>query len=232
MYFTVINARIEGIRDNDEEISKFTEEYKPFIASCAEKVAGRYMSYGSDDELSIAMMAFVEAIKSFDKTKGNFFAFSKNVIKKRLIDYYRKEKRHSNVISLNMYLEDKDEEFDLSSSDAIREFSENRIREFRKLELEELAKELQKYNITYTDLAKSSPKHERTKRQCSEIAGIILSRPDMLEQILIKKYMPVLEIEKASGLPRKLIERYRKYIIAMVVIATGDYDYIRDYIKL
>lgn len=232
MQLTAINARIESIRGNEDEINKFVEEYKPFIASCTEKVAGRYMSYGSDDELSIAMLAFVEAIKSFDPSKGSFFSFSNRVIKRRLIDYYRKEKRQNDVISLSAYMEEKDEEYDLSSGEAVREFSERRLSEYRRMELEELGRELAGWKIAYTDLAKSSPKHKKTKHQCTEIAGMILSRPDMLEQVLSKKYLPVTEIEKASGIPRKLIERFRKYIIAVVVIATGDYEYIRDYIKL
>lgn len=232
MQFTAINARIESIRDNITEVNRFVEEYKPFIASCAEKVAGRYMSYGSDDELTIAMLAFVEAINSFEQTKGNFFSFSRNVIKRRLIDYYRSEKRHSNVISLNMYMEEQDEEFDLSSGAAVRAYSENKISELRKLEMEELGKELVCWKITFSDLAGASPRHEKTRKQCSEIVGLILSRPDMLQQVLVKKYLPVAEIEKALKLPRKLMERFRKYIIAVVVIATGDYEYIREYIKL
>jgi RNA polymerase sigma factor len=85
---------------------------------------------------------------------------------------------------------------------------------------------------TFSDLADASPRHEKTRKQCSEIVGLILSRPDMLQQVLIKKYLPVAEIVKALKLPRKLIERFRKYIIAVVVIATGDYEYIREYIKL
>lgn len=232
MQFTDINAKIEGIRDNAEGINKFVEDYKPFIASCAEKVAGRYMNYGLDDELSIAMIAFVEAINSFDQTKGNFFSFSRNVMKRRLIDYYRSEKRHSNVISLNMYIEGQDEEFDLSSGEATREYSQKKISDFRKMEMEELGRELTGWKITFSDLAEESPRHEKTKKQCSEIVGLILSRPDMLKQVLVKKYLPVTEIEKALKLPRKLMERFRKYIIAVIVIATGDYEYIRDYIKL
>jgi RNA polymerase sigma factor len=232
MQFDAVNARIESIRDNTNEINRFVEEYKPFIASCAEKVAGRYMSYGTDDELSIAMLAFVEAINSFDQTRGNFFSFSRNVIKRRLIDYYRSENRHNNVVSLNLYMEDQDEEFDISSGEAVRAYSEQKVTEFRKLELEELGKELSNWKISFADLAEASPRHEKTRKQCSEIAGLILSRPDMLQQVLIKKYLPAAEIEKALRLPRKLMERFRKYIIAVVVIATGDYEYIRDYIKL
>lgn len=232
MQFDAINARLEGIRHNTEMTGRFVEEYKPFIASCAEKVAGRYMNYGTDDELSIAMIAFVEAIGSFDSTKGNFFTFSRNVIKRRIIDFYRSEKRHSNVVSLNLYMEDKDEEYDLSSGEAIRNFTDQKLAEQRRQELKELGKELAHWNITYQDLARVSPKHKKTRQQCAELAGVILSRPDILQPIMIKKYLPVAELERVSGLPRKLIERFRKYIIAVVVIAVGDYECIKDYIKL
>lgn len=232
MQFTAINARLENIRDNAEETNRFVEEYKPFIASCAEKVSGRYLNYGSDDELSIAMIAFVEAIRSFDQSKGNFFSFSRNVIKRRLIDFYRSEKRHSNVISLNMYMDGQEEEFDLSTGEAVQVYSDKKLADQRRMELEELGKELSAWKITYKDLAKASPRHKKTRKQCGELVGHILSRPDLLQLVLVKKYLPVAELEIVSGLPRKLIERFRKYIIAVTVIATGDYQYIKDYIKL
>lgn len=232
MQFTAINDRIENIRGNTAELNRFVEEYKPFIASCTEKIAGKYVAYGTDDELSIAMIAFVEAINSFDCSKGNFFSFSRNIMKRRLIDYYRKEKRNKNVISLNMYMEERDEEFDLSSNESVRIFNDRKLTEMRRLEMEELGNELKGWKITFSDLAEVSPKHDKTRKQCGEIVGLILSRPDMLQQVLVKKYLPVAEIEKALKLPRKFMDRFRKYIIAVVVIATGDYEYIRDYIKL
>ncbi len=232
MQFIAINKKIEDIKDDPEEINRFVEEYKPFIASCAKKVSGRYLDYGVDDELSIAMMAFVEAMNSFDKSKGNFFAFSRNVIKRRLIDYYRTQSRHNNVLPLTLYVDGQDEEFDISSGEAVQIYSDQRLAEYRRLELEELGEELAAWNITYPDLAKVSPKHNKTRSQCSKLAGLIISQPDMMQQVMIKRYLPITQLEKLSGIPRKTIERFRKYIIAIVVIITGDYTYIRDYVKL
>ena len=227
-----INARIAAIKNNDEEINRFVEEYKPFIASCTEKLAGRYVRYGEDDELSIAMMGFVEAIKAFDVTRGNFLSFSQNVIKRRLIDYYRKEKRHSNVISLNTYMGDDNEEYDLSSGESLEKYAEDRLGEYRRLELEQLGRELSEYEITFFDLASVSPKQDRTHKICSEIAGFLLSRPALIKLIKEKKYLPIAEIINALKVPRKIVERSRKYIIAVVIIASGDYQYIRDYVNI
>lgn len=226
-----INQRVAELKNNEEGISGFVEEYKPFIAACAEKTAGRYMRYGEDDELSIAMMGFTEAIKTFDNSKGNFLSFAQNVIKRRLIDYYRKEKRHNGVLSLSGYTDGGDEEFDLSENESMEQYSAEKINELRKFELEELKAELAGWGISFMDLVKVSPKHGKTRRICREITGFILSKPDMLRQITEKRYLPVAEIEKEMRVPRKIVERSRKYIIAVIIIAIGDYQYIRDYIK-
>ncbi len=49
------------------------------------------MEYGIDEELSIALMAFNEAIDGYDTSKGSFLSFAKLVINRRLIDYLRKK---------------------------------------------------------------------------------------------------------------------------------------------
>jgi RNA polymerase sigma-I factor len=227
-----INARVAAIKNNDEAINKFVEDYKPFIASCTEKFTGRYVRYGEDDELSIALMAFVEAIRFFDGTKGNFFSFSQNVIKRRLIDYYRKESKHSKVVSLNEYATDENEDFELSIGKSVEKYSEDMLANNRRLELEQLGKELAQWDITFLDLANVSPKQDRTQKACREIVGYLLSKPELVKQIKDKKSLPIVEITNALGIPRKIIERSRKYIIAVMIISSGDYQYIRDYVKI
>jgi len=145
MHSEDINGRVERIKGDEREISLFIEEYKPFIAFCAKKAADRYVRYGEDDELSIALMAFDEAIKSYSSSKGSFLAFARSVISRRLIDYYREERRHGNVISLNEYYsgkgEDEDgEEMDLSISQSIEMHHIKEIGEYRRLEIEDLKK--------------------------------------------------------------------------------------------
>ncbi|HOP91811.1 MAG TPA: RNA polymerase sigma factor SigI [Acetivibrio thermocellus] len=231
MYSVTINQRVEAIKNNEEEINLFVEEYKPFIAACTQKVVGRYVAYGQDDELSIALMAFVEAIRSYDVSKGNFLSFSQNVIKRRIIDYYRKEKKHSVVVNINGHLEDEEEETDLGIAMSIDKYSEEEISEYRRLELEQLKKELKEWDISFFDLVNISPKHKRAKKIYSKIIKFVLSRPDIMEKIKQKKYLPVAEIEQSLKIPRKTIERARKYIITVVIIFTGDYEFIRDYVN-
>ena len=134
MYSVSINERVEKIKNNDMEINRLVEEYKPFIASCVEKTTGRYMHYGEDDELSIGLMAFVEAVKSFDSTRGSFLSLAQNIIKRRLIDYYRKENKHNKVVSINEYFPGDDEdEQDMSVIESLDRYSEEEISEYLSL---------------------------------------------------------------------------------------------------
>lgn len=227
-----INERVKRIKGYDDEINRFVEEYKPFIAACVQKATGRYVKYGEDDELSIAMIAFVEAIKSYEGLKGNFLSFAQNVIKRRLIDYYRKEKKHDNVISINEHFKEDEEEIDLSADESIERFSDEEIGSYRKWELEQLKKDLKEWEISFVELAEASPKHDKTRRQYAEVIRFLLSQLDLIKLMKQKKYLPIAEIEKSVKIPRKTIERARKYIIAVVIIMTGDYQYVRDYINV
>ncbi|GAE90135.1 RNA polymerase sigma factor SigI [Acetivibrio straminisolvens] len=231
MYSVTINQRVELIKNDEDKINIFVEEYKPFIAACAQKVVGRYVAYGQDDELSIALMAFVEAIRSYDASKGNFLSFSQNVIRRRIIDYQRKEKKHSTVVNINGYVEHEEEETDLSIAMSIEKYSNEEISEYRRLELQQLKKELEKWDISFFELVNISPKHKKTKKIYSNIIKFLLSRQDIMEKIKQKKYLPIAEIEKNLKIPRKTIERARKYIIAVVIIFTGDYEFIKDYVN-
>ena len=47
------------------------------------------------------MLAFYEAVLAYEKSRGAFLPYAARAIKNRLIDHYRTEKRHGNVISLH-----------------------------------------------------------------------------------------------------------------------------------
>ena len=228
-----LNERVISIKDCREEIDKLIKEYKPFIASIVESHLGHYAEYGIDDELSIALIAFNEAIKKYDIDKGNFLSFARIVIKNRLIDYYRKESRSRSkiVYTKTMVEKDEDEPLDPYVDEVIKEYTEKEISEYRRLELQEIKKQLDLWGISFSDVAKSSPKQEGTRKTYLRAINYILTTPEILKIIKEKRYLPVEKIITALKIPRKRIERGRNYIVAAVLILSGDYQFINEYIQ-
>ncbi|MGE5632127.1 MAG: RNA polymerase sigma-I factor [Caulobacteraceae bacterium] len=235
MFADSINEKVMEIKFSKENRSAFIEEYKPFIAASVEKFTGKYVSYGRDDELSIGLMAFDEAILHYDRTKGNFLSFAKNVIHKRLIDYYRKEKNHQNTTYISEYYTDEDDsenvyDYVVTAEEAQSKYEEQEINQLRRQELVQLKDELSAWDLKFEDIAKSSPKHGSTKKYYLDIVKFIIDRPELVKRIKTKMYLPIAEIEEGTKLPRKTIERSRNYVIAAVIILTGDYYCIREFI--
>lgn len=230
-----LNQRVIRIKFQNDEINTIIQEYKPFIASTVQKYVGRYVSYGEDDELSIGLMAFEEAIKHYDNTKGSFLGFAKTVIHRRLIDYYRKEKKHQKQIYINDYCRDSEDgkeiyEYSINTEQSTIKYEQEQINEIRKLELIELKSELSKYGLKFSDISSSSPKHKKTKKMYLDIVNFIMNNKDLIKRIKAKMYLPVKEIELGTGIPRKTIERSRNYVIAVIIILNGDYGYISEFI--
>ena len=66
----------------------------------ASKYAG-FLVTRSDDEFSIALLAFYEAVKHYDPAGGSFGAFASLVIRHRLADYYRSQRHFETEIPLS-----------------------------------------------------------------------------------------------------------------------------------
>lgn len=235
MFSDSINERVMKIKSSSEERSIFIQEYKPFIAAAVEKCTGRYVNYGTDDELSIGLLAFDEAIKSYDQSRGSFLSFAQGVIRRRLIDFYRKEKKHQAVVYINDCCTDNSEKEDIydyiiTAGEVQNKYYEQEINEVRRQELAELKEELARWELSLKDIAKSSPKHAATKKSYLQIVRFLLDNEELLKKTKTKMYLPIAEIEAGTKLPRKTIERARNYVIAALIIMSGDYYCIREFI--
>jgi RNA polymerase sigma factor len=235
MFYESINERVMNIKNIKDEKNAFIEEYKPFIASAVEKATGKYVSYGLDEELSIGLMAFDEAIDHYDRQKGSFLSFAQNIIRKRLIDYYRKEKKHKAVTYISEYSSEEafgEDVFEnvIAASESQNKYYQDEVNQLRRQEIEELKEELSNWGLKFSDIAKSSPKHASTKNSYLDIVKYIIDSPELVTKIKEKKYLPVAEIEGGTKLPRKTIERSRNYVLAAMIILTGDYYCIREFI--
>ncbi len=226
-----LEDRVENAKQDENELNKLIEEYKPFIASTVQEKVGRYMRYGDDDELSVGLMAFHEAIKAYDKNKGKFLSFAKQVIQLRLIDYHRKHNKHKTVVYLSG--EDEGQEKnnpELGSNKAILQHKIIEENELRKIEIEEYKRELEKWGIAFPDLVKSSPKQQKLRNLYKDIALLIVKEKEIFCALSTSKRLPIIEIQKNIDIHRKKLERGRIYIIALVIALSGDFEFIQGYL--
>lgn len=223
-----VNFDIEEIKQNEDKRNEFIIQYKPFIASFTSECAHRYVTYGVDEELSIALMAFNEAIDRFNG-KGNFLLYAKMVIKARLLDYFKSSVYRENKKSFGLYNEE-DDEIDELKDDAIQRYAASYEQSIRVFEINELNAKLQDFGITFQDLVKSSPKHLITRHYVNNAIQKILDNEELVEKIMSNHTLPLKEIEKSFLIPRKKIESYRKYIIAGIVLADSDLETLKEYL--
>ena len=227
---------LEAAKAGDaEKRNRLIEKYKPFILSAASDTCGRYLIIGHDDEISIALMAFNEAINAYDAQKqAGFLSFARNVIKRRLIDYFRKESRRDGEILTSDFV-DMDEERETNSWE--RKFAEDAHHERlavedRRDEIERFSEELLAMGISFKEIAESAPKHEDARLRAMELASMVVENPMLRQFLLEKKILPIKKLTLMAECSTKTIERQRKYIIAVAIVLMGDYHYLGEYIKI
>ncbi len=97
-----MKKKIEAIQAGDIVLqNEILQTYKPFIAKCVSEVCKRYIDPKKDDEFSVGLMAFNDAIFSYEQDKGSsFLSFAKLVVKRKVIDYirYHQKKAESAII--------------------------------------------------------------------------------------------------------------------------------------
>ncbi|WP_138752671.1 RNA polymerase sigma factor SigI [Paenibacillus sinopodophylli] len=229
--------KIARIREGDELLrEQFIADYKPYIMKVTSRFCKRYIDPSRDDEFSIALLAFNEAINQFASHAGkSFIGFSETVIRRRLIDHVRKEQRHSKVVPYSMFDTEDEEQPQYNSVEtkqAMFAFEMKRTEDERRVEIGELNHELGKFGITFAELVEVSPKHTDSRRLLMGIAQTLISKDDLFTTLRQTSKLPVKELTELCGVSRKTVERNRKYIIAIALVISGAYPYMHDYLQI
>ncbi|MEG2119670.1 MAG: RNA polymerase subunit sigma [Pseudoflavonifractor sp.] len=223
-------VRAAGDPDCREELIR---RYKPFILKCAADCAKRYIT-DSDDEWSVALSAFSEAIDRYSREAGGFLAFAKLVIRRRLYDYFDANQKYRREISVApaAFSGDAEEEEDatevLVQVKAQLTYAPDRTAAD---EIEAATAVFADYGFSFFDLTECSPKAEKTKAACTAAAVYLLKNPILMEEMRRAKQLPMRLIEKNTQIPRKILDRHRKYIIAVVEMLSGEYPCLADYLQ-
>ena len=226
-----IDENVLQAQQDKHYLEEFIREYEVFILHTAHKGAGQYITK-RDDQWSVALSAFHEAVKSYDFDKGAFLSFAETVIKRRLYDYSRKESRHGCEILIDSYTLENDQDVDDASIkfEVMKKTADYQESD-AKLEIQMISKTLKEYGITFLELSDTSPKAGKTKLVCGSAVRYLIQNPLLLNEMRRTKTLPLKIIEKNKNLPRKVLERHRKYIIAGAEIISGDYPILSEYLR-
>lgn len=222
---------INNIRSGDRQAREdFIVANRGFILGNASRVANRRLREGVDDEYSVALQAFNEAIDSYDPSRGaSFQTFSGTVIRRRLIDYFRHTARNKEIPISQIGSEDEENSIiDTASVDSSWEDNEELG---RKEEIEYFDRTIGEYGFSLQDLARTCPKHQDTREASRAVAKILSSDNELMGSLIANKTVPISILAKMANVSHKVIERQRIYIIALALLFSGDFPMLQEYIS-
>ncbi|WP_147515375.1 RNA polymerase sigma-I factor [Massilibacterium senegalense] len=218
---------------NESLRNEILSEYQPFVKKVTSKVCNQYIDE-SMDEYSVGLCALNEAIDQYNPHQGSkFLSFSNMVIRRRVIDYIRREQRQKRLF---FFVQEDDneqrmEESYLEQQVALDHYRQHLQIENRVSEINEFRELLKEYNITFDVLSKQCPKHIDARENAKEIARIIVENEEFSNYLQEKKQLPIKALLTKVSCSRKTIERNRKYIIAVALIYLGKFTALQSYIE-
>lgn len=231
-----VDSYIKKIKDGDESFrEKLIHDSSPFIAGVVNRICCRRLSWEHDDELSIGLLAFNEAIDRFQVKLGvPFTAFARLVIRSRVTDYLRKESKW-NQISLGISEQLPEGTISkIENSVSWEQYIKKVTDQERREEILHYSQKIKVLGITFRDLVDCSPKHRDTRENLINAAYYLATSRNLYELLLVNNRLPLREIIQGTGISRKVLERGRKYIIAVATLIyyREEFIYLNDYINL
>ena len=221
---------VYGAKKDPRKADELIRSYIPFIRSEAAKCISRVCTE-QDDEYSIAMIAFHEAILGYEQVRGAFLGYASMLIKSRIIDYQRREARHQGQVSIYAESGEDDRTILDKMADGRDRYEEAVNLEATKQEIAELSAVMARFGVSFSDVADHSPRQERTLEACTRAIRWAAGDELLLEELLRTGKLPMARLVQGSGAERKTLERHRKYILAMLLIQTNGYEIIRGHLR-
>lgn len=225
-------------KEDPDYRNSFLKKNKKFILTTAYRTLNRYVT-DSDDEWSVALLAFNEAIDEYEESRGSFESFAKLVIKRRLLNHSRSESKYRNeysteptVLAGELSGEEDPSSFQMEVRSRISDLSTDDRRQKLVEEIGALKKEINSYGIDFFGLEAVSPKAEKTRKMCLALVAELKTDDALMKRLRETKSLPITELCARTRIQKKVLERHRKYIITAAEIVCGDYPLLKEYIPL
>lgn len=217
------------------ERERILDAYAPVAVQICSRVCGHRVEPGRDDEVSIALLALNEAIDAYRAdAQVPFRSFAETVVRRRLIDHFRRQKRVREVPFTALEVEQEDGSVynpaEWSAAEVVHR--DRTEQEDRRAEIALYQAMLRSYGITLDDLVQRGPRHADARARAIEVARAVATDQRWREYLRSHHALPLSELEAHPTLSvsRKTMERQRKYIIAVAVILMEDLQILRSYI--
>lgn len=206
------------------DINSLIESHMAFIINTITKMTNRYVSVENDEELSIALLAFDEAVKKYSDEKGPFLPFAKLVIVSRLKNYFKKENRKYIKVSIESL-----EEEGIQLSEELK----NPIEDKQVLldEIEKLKEEIDIFGFTLEDLANEAPKHSDTRNRAINLSKEVSKDQPITDFMYTKKRLPIKQISLKYQITEKIIKGSKRFITTGIIIFYKDFRNLILWIK-
>lgn len=224
-----LEERINLIQAGDEvEKNRLIKEYIPFIQKNISQQMGRYIDINNDDLYSIGLMAFNEAIDKYNQDKGNFLSFASMVIRSRIIDQLRKESKRSKEVYISQFSTDEEAgnaTDHIMSTDGFEDQLE------MKMDMKTLLQRMESFGVSLDDLVNEAPKHIDTRINAVKIGRYVYNNKALRNKFMKTNNLPVGDLTKELDVSKKVIQRSRKFIIAVILILDSNLDTLKSYIS-
>lgn len=219
-------------KGNIDAQNDLLKTYKPFVAKCVSEVCKRYIDPTRDDEFSVGLLGFNEAMLHYSSERGcSFFSFANIVIKRKVIDYIRAKQRVLATVSLDEVHDEENMENPCEIAAAKQFYYDQQEAWYRREEIQDFSEKLAGFKMTLTELIFISPKHKDARDSSVRIARILMDVPSLRAFVKRRKMLPIKELLNYVTVSKKTLERNRKFILATFIILNEEYLYLNEYLK-
>lgn len=204
------------------------EKEKKFVYKVVSSVCKNDMQGGNDEELSISEDTFENALKNYRSGMGNFWNYARNLIKSSLYDYIIKNNEHFSI--------------DLNQNTKVKDYIEYRVllspeevaleSKIRADEIFSLSNEIHEYGIDFDKLSKKKIHSEKTEKKLLNLVFQCLKDESIIQCLKNDKKLPIDKIKKFGICRKGCIKKYKNYIIAMILLFSSDYIYLKSYLNM
>lgn len=215
-----LEERLELIKTqekDDIERNKLIKDYMPFVVNKISLVTNRYIEKENDEELLVGLEAFNEAIDRFDPSKGKFLTYAELIIRSRVMDFIRKERKHKKDVPIES-MSDFEDKKPLEDAVILKE------------EVFAFRYKLSQFGLTVDDLLEGAPKRAKTLSKVTGIGREASKDETIATKLYSTKKLPMAMIVKVVKTTKKVLKTYRDFIVAVIIIYTENYEIIRQYL--